>query len=255
MPQNDIGPHWRDIPASYGLLTRLPIPVDSDWAMARGAHGAWAYPLVGLGLGLMAMLCMWIAGAFGLPAAMGAALTLALVIFVTGALHEDGLADTFDGLWGGWDRERRLTIMKDSQIGTYGVIALGLTLLVRWHGLTLLLQSGQLWLVVPVLMASRAVMPVMMQLPHARQGGLSASVGHPPLWAAFLSAAIGIAVLMTLSGASLPALVVLGIMNVKLWFLAKSKIGGQTGDILGASQQLCEVCLWLVIGSAFFGVA
>ena len=112
-----------DIPAALGLLTRLPIPVDAGQATARGAKAAWAYPVVGLVLACLIGGPAWTISDF-MPPAILAALVLVALITLTGALHEDGLADTTDGLWGGWEPARRLEIMKDSQIGSYGVLAL-----------------------------------------------------------------------------------------------------------------------------------
>jgi len=130
--RNDDGPiRTGDIPAAIGLLSRLPVPVDTDLATRRGARAAWAYPLAGLVVGALAGLVAQVALWLGLPPSIAALLALAAMIAITGALHEDGLADSADGLWGGWDRARRLEIMKDSRIGTYGVLALGLTLLLR----------------------------------------------------------------------------------------------------------------------------
>jgi len=118
--------HWRDVPAALGLLTRLPVPVDTDHATARAAKAAWAYPLVGLVLALLLAVIGWLAS--GLMPEIRAAILLAAGVIITGALHEDGLADAVDGLWGGWDKARRLEIMKDSHIGAYGVIGLVLSL-------------------------------------------------------------------------------------------------------------------------------
>ncbi|MEL6640743.1 MAG: adenosylcobinamide-GDP ribazoletransferase, partial [Pseudomonadota bacterium] len=113
-----------DVPAALGLLTRLPIPVDAEKAQARGAAAAWAYPIVGLVLGAILVCAAWGLSALGVPEEVTALLLIATAVVITGALHEDGLADSADGLWGGWDKTRRLEIMKDSSIGAYGVLAL-----------------------------------------------------------------------------------------------------------------------------------
>ena len=140
---------------------------------------------------------------------------MATGVILTGAMHEDGLADSADGLFGGWTVERRLEIMKDSRIGTYGMLALLLSGLARWAALTALIAAGPIW---PVLIAagalSRAPMAVMMALmPNARQGGLSASTGRPPLPRAALGCGIALAIALPLGSgwplllaATLPAL-------------------------------------------------
>ncbi|MBQ2260262.1 MAG: adenosylcobinamide-GDP ribazoletransferase [Loktanella sp.] len=238
-----------DLPAALGLLTRLPVPVDGEKAAARGAAAAWAYPVAGMLIGLKQAVTLALLLWLGIPAAISAALVLALAVVLTGAMHEDGLADSADGLWGGWDKARRLAIMKDSHIGSYGVIALALTLLVRWLGLVAIAGAGGFALVLIVIAGlSRASMVgVMAVLPHARDGGLSRSVGRPAARTAWLALGIG-AALAVLTG--YPVLVLVAVLVAALCALiAKAKIGGQTGDILGAAQQLTEVALLVAVAS------
>lgn len=239
----------RDIPAALGLLTRLPFPVDGDWAMARGAKSAWAYPLAGCVLGLAGLVLAFGLGWLGVPPSMVALVILSLWVFCTGALHEDGLADTFDGLWGGWDRDRRLEIMKDSRIGTYGVIALALSLAIRWQGLAMVIDGQMWWAFIAVPTASRAVMPALMRLPNARPSGLSSSVGQPTGITAWVGAALGILSLLPLGPAGVVAGVIIGATAFALRQVALAKIGGQTGDTLGAAQQLCEAAAWIVLAA------
>ena len=240
-----------DIPAAIGLLTRLPIPVDTEKAAARGAQAAWAYPLVGLVLGLLVGVPAW-ALSGGLPAAILAALVLVTLVVLTGALHEDGLADSADGLWGAWEPARRLEIMKDSHIGSYGVIALVLSLLLRWLGLVAVIEAG---IVIPALVAvgmlSRAAMVgLMAALPHARDGGLSKTVGRPGMETASLAALLAVVAALLcigLGGVALIVAVALAALTTRA--IAKAKIGGQTGDILGATQQLGEVAALVMLGA------
>lgn len=240
----------RDLAAALGLLSRLPVPVDGDHAMARGARAAWAWPLVGVVVAALAALIGSGAMALGLTPALAAALGLGAGIAVTGALHEDGLADSADGLWGGWDRDRRLAIMSDSRIGTYGVLALGLSLLLRWSALTTLAGAGWLW---PALLAagvlSRAAMVVPMSvLPPARPAGLSASAGRPEGATTLIAVALGAVIAALAAGiAVLPACAAVGAVVFGWCLIAKARIGGQTGDILGATQQLSEIAVLLVL--------
>ena len=237
---------WQDVPAAIGLLTRLPVAVDTDHAQARGAAAAWAYPLVGVLVGVLLVVLAWIAMGIGLPPAVAAMLVLICGVIVTGALHEDGLSDSVDGLWGGWDRARRLEIMKDSRIGAYGVLALILILGLKAMCLALLLDTP-LWtaaLVLPATFSRAAMVVVMHRMPHARDGGLSRAVGRPA--ALPTGIAIGIAVLTVLviaGGSTWMALVIAAIFTQVCMTIARRKIGGQTGDILGATQQLTEVAL------------
>ncbi|ARU00259.1 adenosylcobinamide-GDP ribazoletransferase [Yoonia vestfoldensis] len=239
-----------DLPAALGLLTRLPVPVDGAAATARGAAAVWAYPLAGVVLGGLQALAMGLLLWLDVPVAITAALVLALAIIVTGAMHEDGLADSIDGLWGGWDKTRRLAIMKDSHIGTYGVIALVLTLLLRWTALGMIASAGGFALVLVVIAAlSRAAMVgVMAALPHAREDGLSRAVGRPAPRVAWVAVGIG-AGLALVTGYL--GLVIVAAAAACLWALiARAKIGGQTGDILGATQQWAELALLIAVVTA-----
>nr|WP_322892902.1 MULTISPECIES: adenosylcobinamide-GDP ribazoletransferase [unclassified Yoonia] len=238
-----------DLPAALGLLTRLPVRVDSDKAAARGAAAAWAYPLAGMVIGLKQAVTLALLLWLGVPAAISAALALALAVVLTGAMHEDGLADSADGLWGGWDKARRLAIMKDSHIGSYGVIALALTLLLRWLGLVAIAGADGFALVLIVIAGlSRAGMVgVMAALPHARGDGLSRAVGRPAARTVWL--AIGLGAGLAVVTGYLPLVILAAIVATLCALIAKAKIGGQTGDILGAIQQLTEVALLVAVAS------
>ncbi len=254
MLQNDTALiRLRDLAASAALLTRLPIRA-SDAAFARGAKAAWCWPLIGVLVGGIAGGAATVLLALGLPAPLAAGLCLVIAVMITGALHEDGLADTADGFWGGWEPERRLAIMKDSHIGSYGVIALILSLGLRWLALSVIFAAG---LALPALVAvavlSRATMPVMIYaLPPAREGGLARSVGRVPFDTAVLGC--GLAVVVGLLAAGLVALPLAGVAAAVaggMGWLARVKIGGQTGDVLGATQQVSEIvllCCFILIG-------
>lgn len=234
-----------DFPAALVLLTRLPLPRLPESAFAAPARATWAYPLVGLTVGLIAAGIWWLA--FTLPVTLTAGLSLLALILLTGALHEDGLADTVDGLWGGHTHTRRLEIMKDSRIGTYGVLALVLITGLRWQALVALANP---WALVVAATVSRAVLPPMMVLlPQARPDGLSASVGKPPPVAALCSAAIALLALLLLlptAQAVCVAIVALVVATCAA-LIARAKIGGITGDILGATQQITEVAILLAL--------
>jgi adenosylcobinamide-GDP ribazoletransferase len=245
MPGNDRAlAEPADIAAALGLLTRLPVPVDGARGAARGAAAAWAWPLAGLAVGALGAAAGGLALALGLTPGVAAGVVLAAQVMVTGAMHEDGLADAADGLWGGWDRARRLEIMKDSRIGTYGVMALLITGLMRWSALAAVLAAGAHW---PVLLAVGALSRLPMvalssALPNARGSGLSQAVGRPGARTLALAAVVALAPgLLLMGGAVLSMLVLAMPLCLALAWIARRKIGGQTGDILGASQQLAEV--------------
>jgi adenosylcobinamide-GDP ribazoletransferase len=243
----------QDVSAALGLLTRLPVSVDTARAVARGAKAAWAWPLAGIIVALIAGITGMVGLGLGLPGAVVAGLVIGTQVIVTGAMHEDGLADSADGLWGGWERNARLAIMKDSRTGAYGVIALILSLGLRWQALAVLINSGWLW--VPLIVAgvlSRVPMVALMcWLPAARAKGLSQSVGRPDGRALGLAALIGLVVALMFAGpVAVPLVVVCAVVTVVWAGVARAKIGGQTGDILGAAQQLTEVAVLAVLLAA-----
>lgn len=238
-----------DIMAAIGLLTRLPVPV-SDAATRRGARAAWAYPLAGLVVAGLGGATGWAALALGLMPWLSAGLALTVMVAATGALHEDGLADCADGFWGGWTRVRRLEIMKDSHIGTYGVLALVLGTGLRWGALTVLFDHGTVAApIIAAAMLSRAAMPALMAaLPHARDTGLSHHVGQPAAGTVVLGGLLAVvAAFLLLGWAALGALGMTACAAAVVAFVARARIGGQTGDVLGGTQQVCEICVLLML--------
>jgi len=226
-----------DIRTSIALLTRIPVKAEFD----RVSHAAWAYPLAGLAVaiiaGLVTFLLLWL----GIAPAIAAGFWIASTIVLTGAMHEDGLADCADGFWGGFDKNRRLEIMKDSQIGSYGVIALTLSIGIRWFAVTILIQTGDwFWVLLAVEVISRSAMPaVMHSLPHARDTGLSHAQGRPAMQNAALAAGVGFAIsFICLGWVAFKLVVLLGIVTFAMGVLSQRKIDGQTGDVLGATQQM-----------------
>jgi adenosylcobinamide-GDP ribazoletransferase len=239
-----------DVVVAGTLLTRLPLPHAPKSAFERQENSVWAFPVIGLLIGLFAALSGAIAFGLGLSAMITAGIMLGVTVVLTGAMHEDGLADCADGFWGGFDPARRLEIMKDSQIGTYGVLALLIIVGLRWLALSAVISTGFAG-VIAAAMLSRGVLPALMSLlVHARETGLSHSVGRPPQSLAL--AAFGLASLFALfliGTSAFGAIVVTALIAIAAAKLAKIKIDGQTGDVLGATQVLAEtaVLLWLVL--------
>lgn len=228
-----------DLSAAFSLLTRLPVTTRE----APSPRAAWAWPVAGAAIGTLAALATSAALALGLSAGPAAAIALITAALLTGGLHEDGLADTADGLMGGQTKERRLEIMKDSRIGSYGALALLLITLIRWSALSTLIAAGQHW---PALIAagalSRAPMTVLIaSLPNARGTGLSHLTGKPPRSAVLAAVLVATAIALFATGnAILPMVLAAVATTAFLARVAQQRIGGQTGDILGASQQLAE---------------
>ncbi|MFD2856579.1 adenosylcobinamide-GDP ribazoletransferase [Seohaeicola zhoushanensis] len=232
---------------ALALLTRLPLPRLPECLRATGPRrlglpagraGGWRPGRAG---GLAALR-------LGLPAGIAAGLALAAQVMLSGAMHEDGLADVADGFWGGFDRARRLEIMKDSAIGSYGVLALILSLGLRWSALSLLLPQDPAALIAAACL-SRATLPALMTaLPPARAGGLSRGVGVPGWTVSAAALALGLGLAYALTGpAALAALLTTALLLTAFAALARAKIGGQTGDVLGASQQLGEIAVLLTL--------
>jgi len=247
-----LGTRVGEFSASIHFLTRLPLPRHGapGAAGANLAQAVWAFPLAGFVVGLIGALVYLVADRLVLFSWPAAALTVAATLLVTGALHEDGLADTADGFGGGDTRERKLEIMRDSRIGTFGVCALIISLLVRADAIANLTEPV---LVAPALIAAhvgaRAVLPfVMFLLPAARSDGLAFTAGVPSGVGVAIAAALGfLALLFCLGlGHALIALVALAIVVALMSWLAMRQIGGQTGDVLGAVEQVSEVVILLV---------
>ncbi len=237
-----------DVLVATSLLTRLPLPHLDETAFKHSARATWAYPAAGLLIGAAAAGVGYVSLGIGLPVFAAAGLVVATLMIVTGAMHEDGLADVADGFWGGFTRERRLEIMKDSQIGTYGTLALIVTTGIRWSAYAFLLQQS--WVgVVAVAVLSRSTMPLIMcALPHARHDGLSHRVGRPVAAHAIGAAAIGMLIGFLLLGwITIAITLIVGATAAVSGWLAQRKIGGQTGDVLGATQQMTEITALLTL--------
>ncbi len=238
---------------AVAFLTRLPLPPPAEWPPGSLALAVPTFPLVGLlvgGIGTAAYACAHML----LPPSLAAVLALAATIATTGGLHEDGLADVADGFGGGADKERKLAIMKDSRIGSFGVVAVAVGLMLRAGTLAQLASPGQ---VAGALLAAhalaRAAMPALMRiLPPARDTGLGAAAGRPTLAAAGLAAGIGVgaALLLLPSAAAVAAILGAAIGAAAVALLAWRQIGGQTGDVLGAAEQVAETLAMLAVVAA-----
>ena len=231
---------------ALGLLTRFPLPRGA--AGDPGAALPW-YPVVGAFLGLLAA-AVYAATSLILPATLAAALAIAFLVLATGALHEDGLADAADAWGGGTTREETLRILRDPGVGTYGALALGFSLIVRVVALATLAPAMAISALPAVHALSRTAMAgVLATTPSARDDGLGASVRRTTTpvaaAAAVLVAVAASAVLLGL--AAIAAIVVAAFVAATLRLVAIHRIGGVTGDVLGATEQLIEIGLMLLL--------
>lgn len=245
---------WREFVAAGSLLTRLPLPRVEMSGTQTVAAGVWAYPVFGAIIGGLGASAYSLALMAGLPPSLGAIAALAVTALITGALHEDGLADFCDGVGGGTSREKKLGIMEDSRVGTYGAVALILSLGARWGAVAALAGpvAALLALVVAHAASRGAVTIIFLLLDPAKTEGLGASVGKPgrtAVAAAWLIAAGLSLLLMPVAFAFMLLLAGLAAVLVVAWLSAR-QIGGYTGDVFGAAQQAAEITiLWTVLAS------
>lgn len=205
------------------------------------------YPLVGLGLGLVLAGLDRALGAL-LPSAPRSALTVAALVVLTRGLHLDGLADTFDGLLGGRDRARRLEIMRDPRVGTFGVAAVALVLLLKWSAVMSLDASGRgAGLVLAPMLGRCAMVVLAAAVPYARPQGLGAGYHEAARGAPLLAslAAGPVVALLAYGPAGLALAVAAALVALAMAWWARAALGGATGDVYGATCELVETAVLL----------
>jgi len=239
---------FTEFAVATAFFTRIPVAPPSCCA-ERLAAAAWAFPLIGAGIGGVAALAFLLIRLLGLGDWPAAVLAVLGSIVLTGALHEDGLADTADGLIGGHDREQRLAIMRDSRHGTFGVVAIVLSVVLRAAALAGIgdpIHAGLALIAAHA--ASRAVLPVaMLMLAPARADGLGAAAGRPRTLLAVAALAIGLLISLAALGPTHGgvAFSFAGAAIFASGVLTHRRIGGYTGDTLGAFQQIGEIVMLL----------
>lgn len=239
-----------DLHLAAVFLTRLPMPRLPD-TVPPLAGAMWSFPLVGAAVGLVAGTVLSAAVAFGLSPPVAAVLAIGAALWMTGGLHEDGLADVADGFGGGATRQRKLEILRDSRIGSYGVLALVVALGLK--GATLAAAPDALAATDALVVAGalgRAVLPLAMMLASpARSDGLGAGAGRVP--PAVTAVAWGLALGLAIWLVPLPAVGLAGgaalLACLAVVTLARRHIGGYTGDVLGAAALVAEVAVLVVL--------
>jgi adenosylcobinamide-GDP ribazoletransferase len=239
----------RDIRIAILICTRLTFGYSGHIGSVELVRASWALPVAGIVVGAAGAAAFWAATALRLPATIAAALALVATLLLTGSLHEDGLADTADGFGGGWDRTRKLEIMRDSRLGAYGACAIAMSLLLRWAALAAMASPVRAAAaLVAAHVSARAVLPAFMHVvPPARVDGLSARAGQPALRAAAAAAFVGVLTLALTMGftAAVMGLLLAMIAGFLTAGLCLRQIGGQTGDVLGALEQVVEIIILL----------
>ncbi|MGE7369133.1 adenosylcobinamide-GDP ribazoletransferase [Neorhizobium sp. NPDC001467] len=251
-----------DIARSVGFLSRLPVHArffeGHDGSISRAVR---AFPLAGLVIGLPAICVFWAALAVGAQPFLAAILGLGALALTTGCLHEDGLADAADGLGGGRDRDHALAIMKDSRSGSYGVVALILSFGIRGAGLaqlgTDLSPFGAALAFLSACAASRALMVWhWSMLKPARTNGVAVAVGSPETGARTTALAFAtlLAFLLLLPSYHLGSVLFALACAVTAAFaftrLVDRKLGGHTGDTIGATQQVTAMAMLTALALA-----
>jgi len=244
----------KDIGLAVALLTRIPVPQRAEMVPERMARAQRAFPLVGAMVGLAAGLVDRCLLAIAVPELAAAAVALGAGALLTGALHEDGLADVGDGFGGGRDREKKLAIMRDSRIGAYGVLALLVSFVAKCSALASLPIAEIIPALIVAHALARAAIPVVTaNMPFAREDGLGRSAGRPDTASAVIAAVIAvvIALLCLPVGNALLAVLVTGAAAAAMAVLAWRQIGGVTGDVFGAIEQTAETAVLLILAAQY----
>lgn len=250
----------QDFFAALMLLTRIPV----KWDKISPDHPPnmhrclWAYPFVGMLLGSITAIVYFGFSLTTIPSSVAVVITLCFLIFLTGAFHEDGLADTADGFGGGHDKQAKLEIMRDSRIGTYGGLALIAAFLIKIFALIELSQTEVIKILIIAAVYSRLMILIMLiLLEPAREDSLSTQSGKPS----------GNILLFAIAGSLFVAGLIINVRVALIMFvvavtitylfsrLARRQVGGYSGDILGASQQISEITIYVTavsIGSFEF---
>lgn len=238
----------RRLLATFQYFTRVPMP---RWVEHEAAHlnGTVRYlPLVGIVVGAVAAACAW-AGARVFPVTLAMILSTAVTLVLTGAFHEDGLADTADGLGGSYTRERALEIMKDSRIGTFGALALIFVLAAKITALAALpIGEAMVALVSGHALSRWCAVLLVWRMPYARADSTTRaqpvvermSFADVTIASMFALAPLALGLPHAIVGASAAAVTCIGL---GLWY--RRRLGGYTGDTLGATQQLTELAFYL----------
>jgi adenosylcobinamide-GDP ribazoletransferase len=238
--------------AAIALLTRVPVRSPSTQDLSRAVP--W-FPVVGAMIGL-AVGGAYAGGRLILPAPLAATLAVGLGVLLTGAFHEDGLADTADALGGGRTREEALRILRDPRLGTFGVTALVLSLVARIAAVA----SLSPWVAVSALVGAHALgraaaVGLLGALPPASEEGLGAGYGGAVRGSGVATGlALGLAAGVAAMGLwAIPGVAAAGLGAGLVGRLAVKKLGGFTGDVLGAVEQVAEILVLVLAASAASG--
>ncbi len=230
---------------AVAFFTRIPVPASVEFSQASLNRASRYFPAVGWLIGALCATALWLL-MLVFPQDVAVLISIAISLLLTGCFHEDGLADTCDGLGGGWTREQKLSIMKDSRIGTYGAAALWVSLTLKFVVLSqlinpvlALLVAHPLSRIIPTVFI--AAMPYVSDVDTSKAKPLAESGSGADTAIAIIT---GLIALMFINNPFIILFVLLVLAGVAYVFL-KRQIGGFTGDALGAVQQVSELAIYL----------
>lgn len=258
---------WRLLQVATQFLTRIPVKIDGyqpQWLHQSSRH----FPGVGLLVGVLCAVVFWVIS-FGFSPMVAAVASTAFGVKLTGAFHEDGLADTCDGLGGGLTRERTLTIMKDSRIGTYGTLGLACALLLK---VSLLATMPVMTAVVALIIAHSAsrllctslivILPYGGEVEHAKAKPMAQQMTLKQwlasgLWLLFIGAILFLLLpqaVQQITAQQWALALIFALFGVThMYRLLKRRLQGYTGDGLGATQQITEIAIYAGLAANFTG--
>ena len=241
------------------FYTRLPVPKHIDHSADALNRATVYFPLIGWIVGSIGVGTYWLGTVLFPPTYLPILLSMVATVWATGAFHEDGFADVCDGFGGGWSKEQILTIMKDSRLGTYGTIGLGLLLAVKFFALQSMLTVEAFgWVVALKYVSAHSLSrltatTVIRALPYAREDldakakPIAQGITPGQLTIAAVLGLLPLLILVAYTGLwiYLTFLIPLALVRWRLIGFFRKWLGGYTGDCLGATQQLAEVIIYL----------
>lgn len=260
MPGDLSGGHPRGIPMllkslriAFNFLTTFPIAYPADSGEKEYGNAAAFYPFVGLVIGLLAAGFSWLCGKI-FPPSITAVLTVGLWVILTGGLHLDGLSDCCDGFFYAGAPEKRLQIMKDPHHGTYAVLGVCLTLILKTFAVMELAANGELLAFPLAAVLGRFGILVLLRQPLANPNGMAAALKQAvPGSALWIGSLIPVLLALLSLPTGLPMLAAAGILYFLIGRLASCRINGINGDVLGMTVELTEVIVLLIPNLLFFG--
>ena len=235
------------------FMTRLPSPVKLQWSEAELASSTPWFVAVGTVVGIIAAI-VWQIGFHMWSQEIAALFAITASVLATGAFHEDGLADSADGIGGAFEIEKKLTIMRDSRIGTYGSVALILTIITKFSAISLLDPGTAAGIIVGAHMLGRwTSVPLIKFNDYVREQGTGKPFASMVTTNNVICSSVAALVLSVMCFGSM-TVIVLPVVLTGLWLAqryVRRKLGGITGDVLGAVNSLTELLVYLIMSSGF----